>query len=111
MATLTTERTLPTTPRTEVPIGSNPSYQAYQILHWGFVAAPLLAGLDKFFHVLVNWDMYLAPIVPRLLRLPAHGIMLGVGVVEMAAAVIVAVKPRIGAYVVAAWLAGIIVNL
>ena len=90
---------------------SNPSYQAYQILHWGFVVAPIVAGADKFFHFLVNWDQYLAPFVPTMLNIPGNAFMRGVGVVEMAAGLLVAFKPRIGAYVVAAWLAAIIANL
>jgi hypothetical protein len=88
-----------------------PAYQAYQILYIGFIVAPFLAGLDKFTNFLVNWNQYLAPAVERLLPIPGHTLMLLVGIVEMAAAVLVAVRPRIGAYVVAAWLLGIIVNL
>ena len=90
---------------------SDRSYQAYQILHIGFIVAPTLAGLDKFFHVLTNWDQYLAPAIAKILPISGHGFMLLVGVVEMVAGLLVALKPRIGAYVVAAWLAGIIVNL
>jgi hypothetical protein len=89
----------------------NPAHQAYQILHWGFVAAPVLAGADKFLHLLTNWDQYLAPAFARLSPLGVHGTMLLVGVVEMVAGLVVAVKPRVGAYVVAAWLVGIILNL
>jgi hypothetical protein len=90
---------------------STPAYQAYRLLHAGFVAAPLLAGLDKFFHVLTNWDMYLAPRIAALSPIGGHGLMLVVGVVEMAAGVLVALWPRVGAYVVAAWLFAIILNL
>ena len=89
----------------------NPTYQAYQILHWGFVAAPVIAGADKFLHLLTNWDAYLAPALAKLSPLGTHGTMLVVGVIEMVAGLLVALKPRIGAYVVAAWLVGIIVNL
>lgn len=89
----------------------SPERQAYQLLHWGFVAAPVIAGLDKFSHLLTNWDQYLAPVFARALGGSAHGFMLVVGVVEIVAGLLVAVRPRIGAYVVAAWLAGIIVNL
>ena len=88
-----------------------PAYQAYQILHVGFVVAPILAGVDKFLHVLTNWDMYLAPVIARLSPIGGHGFMLLVGVIEIVAGLLVALKPRIGAYVVAAWLVGIIVNL
>ena len=89
----------------------SPAYQAYQILHWGFVALPIIAGLDKFFGVLASWDKYLAPAVAAHLPNSAHTFMMIVGVVEIAAGLLVAVKPRIGAYVVAAWLVAIIGNL
>lgn len=89
----------------------DPGYQAYQILHVAFVAAPILAGLDKFFHLLVNWDQYLAPFVNNLLGGHGHAFMLVVGVIEVVAGVGVALKPKVFAYVVAAWLLGIIFNL
>src|SRR5438477_12891718 len=85
---------------------ANPTYQAYQILHVAFVLAPILAGLDKFFHFLVNWDMYVAPAVSRIV--PTHGFMLAVGIIEICAGIVVALRPRIGAYVVAVWLWAII---
>ena len=80
-------------------------------LHAGFVAAPVIAGIDKFFHLLVNWDMYLAPAIAKMLPLGVHQLMLAVGVIEIVAGLLVALKPRIGAYVVAFWLLGIIINL
>ena len=92
-------------------LAGRPAYQAYLILYVGFVALPILAGLDKFFHLLVNWDQYLAPLVTRVLPLGGHTFMLAVGVIEIAAGLLVAFRPRIGAYVVALWLWGIIVNL
>lgn len=90
---------------------SSPSYQTYQILHAGFVAAPVIAGIDKFFHLLVNWDKYMAPAIAKMSPLGVHQLMLAVGVIEIVAGLLVAVKPRIGAYVVALWLLGIIINL
>ena len=90
---------------------SSPAYQAYQILHLAFVVAPVLAGLDKFFHILENWDMYLAPAIAKLSPVSPHDLMLAVGVIEIIAGILVAIKPRIGAYVVAAWLLGIVINL
>ncbi len=90
---------------------ARPAYQAYRILHVAFVAAPVIAGVDKFLQLLVNWDKYLAPQVAALLPVDAHGFMLAVGVIEILAGLMVAFKPRIGAYVVALWLLGIIVNL
>jgi len=90
---------------------SSPAHQAFYILQIAFVAAPVIAGLDKFFHVLVNWDQYLAPAIANLSPIGAHTLMLAVGVIEMIAGILVAVKPRIGAYVVSVWLLGIVVNL
>src|SRR6059058_5854256 len=90
---------------------SSPSYQAYQILHVAFTVAPIVAGLDKFFHFLVNWDVYLSPLASKTLGIPAHSFMLGVGVIEVIAGLLVAAAPRIGGYVVALWLCGIILNL
>jgi hypothetical protein len=89
---------------------TGPAYQAFQILRAGFTIAPIVAGLDKFLHLLVDWDQYLAPFVADLLG-GAHGFMLVVGVVEIVAGIGVALKPRLFAYVVAAWLLGIVVNL
>jgi uncharacterized membrane protein YphA (DoxX/SURF4 family) len=86
-----------------------PAYQAYQLLHLGFIAAPILAGLDKYLEILTDWDKYLAPVFANLLG--AETFMLVVGIIEIVAGIGVAVKPRIFAYVVAAWLAGIILNL
>jgi hypothetical protein len=85
--------------------------QAFRILQLGFVVAPILFGLDKFFEVLVDWDRYLAPSVTDVLPVSGHSVMLVVGVIEIAAGVLVAVRPRIGGYVVAVWLWAIIVNL
>ena len=90
---------------------SRPAHQAFQILYLGFIVAPFLAGADKFAQFLTNWDQYLAPVVAGVLPVSGHTFMLFVGIVEMSAAVLVAARPRIGAYVVAAWLFGIIGNL
>jgi hypothetical protein len=92
-------------------LAGRPAYQAYLILHVGFAALPILAGLDKFSSLLVNWEQYLAPVVTRLLPVSGHTFMLAVGVIEVAAGLLVAFRPRIGACVVALWLWGIIVNL
>jgi uncharacterized membrane protein YphA (DoxX/SURF4 family) len=90
---------------------SDPAYQGYLLLRIGFAVAPILFGLDKFFNVLVDWERYLAPWIGRIVPVSASAAMHVVGVVEIAAGVIVALKPRYGAYLVAAWLGGIIVNL
>jgi hypothetical protein len=110
MSTLTAERAGTAHPASDVARNEN-VHQAYQILRWGFVAAPILAGADKFLHLLVNWNQYLSPLAARVLPFSGDAFMKVVGVVEIAAGLIVAIKPKIGAYVVSAWLVGIIVNL
>ena len=87
------------------------AYQAYRILQTGFVAAPILAGADKFLDKLTDWDKYLAPIANRMVGGHAHGFMMVAGVIEVVAGIGVALRPKIFAYVVSAWLIGIIVNL
>jgi hypothetical protein len=90
---------------------TTPSYQAYRILHLGFTVAPILAGVDKFFHVLTDWDKYLPTVVNNLVGGHGHALMLVVGVIEVVAGIGVALKPRTFSYVVAAWLGAIIINL
>jgi hypothetical protein len=90
---------------------SNPVYQAYRILYLAFVIAPIVAGIDKFFHFLVNWDQYLPPFVNSLVGGHGHELMLAVGVIEIVAGLGVAFKPRLFAYVVAVWLLLIVINL
>ncbi len=89
----------------------NGSHQAFQILRLGFTVAPIIAGLDKFLQLLTNWDKYLAPAVPNALGMQPHTFMMIVGAIEIVAGLLVAVNPRIGGYVVSAWLVGIIINL
>lgn len=89
----------------------DPTYQAFWLLRIGFTVAPILFGLDKFAHVLVDWDIYLAPEFTDLFSAEAHTLMYFVGTIEIVAGVVVLVRPRFGGYLVAAWLAGIIVNL
>jgi len=100
-----------TTDQSHAASTSSPAYQAYWILHVGFTVAPILAGLDKFFHLLVNWDQYLPGVVANVSPIKPHTLMLIVGVIEVVAGIGVWLKPRIFAYVVAAWLAVIIINL
>ena len=85
--------------------------QAFLLLRTVFTVAPIVFGLDKFLGLLTDWEQYLAPWVDGIVPGDAHQAMLAVGVVEILAGVLVAVRPAIGGYVVAAWLLGIIVNL
>jgi len=89
----------------------SPGYQAYRILQFGFTVAPIVAGLDKFFDLLVNWDQYLPSFVSGMVGGRVHSLMYLVGVIEIIAGLGVWFKPRIFAYVVAAWLLLIIANL
>ena len=85
--------------------------RAFQLLRTVFVIAPIAFGLDKFANYLTDWTIYLAPWINDIVPGDAQQAMYAVGVVEIAAGFLVAVAPRIGAFVVAAWLLGIIVNL
>jgi len=85
--------------------------EAFWILRTALTVAPILFGLDKFTNVMTDWPKYLAGRVNDLVPGSAHQAMLAVGVIEIVAGLLVAWRPRIGAYVVALWLAGIIVNL
>jgi uncharacterized membrane protein YphA (DoxX/SURF4 family) len=89
----------------------DPGYQAFLLLRIGFTALPILFGLDKFFDVFVNWESYLAPWINDIVPGNATDAMHAVGVVEILAGLAVLLKPRYGAYLVAAWLAGIVINL
>lgn len=91
----------------------SPARQAYHILHIAFVLVPIIAGLDKFFHYLTNWQMYLSARITALLPagLSGHDFMLAIGIIEIIAGLIVAFRPRVGGYLVAIWLWAIIANL
>jgi len=89
----------------------DPRYQAYLLLRVGYTVAPIVFGLDKFTNVLVHWPKYLAPWINNLVPGSGQSFMYFVGAVEIVAGVAVLLKPRYGAYLVALWLAGIIVNL
>lgn len=92
-------------------VRSDPAEQAFLLLRTAFVVAPIVMGLDKFANLLTDWPRYLAPWIDDIVPGSASAAMHVVGVVEIAAGILVAVRPRWGAYVVAAWLAGIIFNL
>src|SRR4051812_4067904 len=90
---------------------SNPVFQAFALLRIGFTVAPILFGLDKFLDWLVDWKIYLAPQINDLIPGNAHQAMLAIGVIEVVAGIAVAVRPKLGGYLVAAWLGGVIVDL
>ncbi|HEY1715942.1 MAG TPA: hypothetical protein VGG07_23790 [Solirubrobacteraceae bacterium] len=88
-----------------------PAYQAYMTLRVGFTVLPIVMGVDKFFNNLVDWEKYLAHWILNISPFTATGTMHVVGIIEIAAGVLVAIKPRYFAYLVAAWLGGIILDL
>jgi uncharacterized membrane protein YphA (DoxX/SURF4 family) len=90
---------------------SDARYQAYTLLRIAFTVAPIAFGLDKFFNVLVDWPIYLAPWINDIAPGSGQDFMYVVGAIEIVAGVSVALKPRYGAYIVAGWLAGIVINL
>ncbi|MHC8608409.1 hypothetical protein ACW4FP_12225 [Paenarthrobacter ureafaciens] len=87
------------------------SRQAFVLLRTIFTVAPILFGLDKFTNLLTDWTAYLAPAATTVIPVPAQTFMYGVGIIEVIAGIIVALRPRIGSVIVALWLLGIIVNL
>jgi uncharacterized membrane protein YphA (DoxX/SURF4 family) len=89
----------------------DPRYQAFALLRLAFTIAPIAFGLDKFFNIMVYWPKYLAPWIHSITPGTSQQFMYFVGVTEILAGVTVALKPRYGAYVVAAWLGGIVINL
>src|SRR5689334_13041020 len=89
------------------PNWRDPRYQAFALMRLAFTVAPIAFGLDKFFNVLVDWPIYLAPWINDIAPGSGQDFMYFVGAVEILAGVIVALKPRYGAYVVSAWLGGI----
>jgi uncharacterized membrane protein len=93
------------------PLASAPQRQAFLLLRTVFTVAPVVFGLDKFTNLLTDWTMYLAPVVTAVVPLPAQTVMYVVGVVEVIAGLAVALRPRFGSLLVAAWLLGIIINL
>ncbi|MGZ4269112.1 MAG: hypothetical protein ACXVSX_07860 [Solirubrobacteraceae bacterium] len=98
-------------PGVRARVAADPVEQAVLLLRTAFTVAPIVVGLDKFFGVLTDWTRYLAPWINDILPGSASAAMHAVGVVEIAAGLLVAVRPRWGAYVVAAWLGGIIFDL
>ena len=90
----------------------DPAAQAFMLLRIAFALAPILFGIDKFAGVLTDdWTRYLATEYNDLIPGSAEDAMYMVGVVEIAAGLVVAIAPRFGGLLVAAWLAGIIVSL
>ena len=85
---------------------------AWWVLRIGFGVGPIIAGVDKFFNVIVNWEMYLSPLATKVVPLSPATFMHIVGVVEIVAGLVVLSRwTKIGSYVVSLWLIGIVANL
>ncbi len=94
-----------------IDLKTNYFYQAYYLLRSGYVFLPIVAGLDKFTDILTSWEIYLSPVFLKLLPITPTVFMRGIGVIEIIAGLLVALKPRLGAYIVFIWLWLIIINL
>lgn len=81
------------------------------LLRWTYGLVPIIAGVDKFTHLLTDWDKYLAPAIVNMLPMQTHRFMTIVGVIEIVAGLLVLIKPKIGSLIVGLWLAGIVINL
>jgi uncharacterized membrane protein YphA (DoxX/SURF4 family) len=92
-------------------LARDPRYQAFWMLRLAYTAIPLAMGIDKVFDGLVFWPKYLADWVDDIAPGTAQQFMYFVGIVEIVAGVLVLLKPRYAAYIVAAWMAGIVINL
>ena len=103
--------TIGTTRARSSVLTADPVRQAFLILRTAFTVAPILFGLDKFFNLMVDWPIYLAPWIDRIVPGTAQEFMYVVGAIEIVAGIVVAVRPVYGGYLVAAWLGGIVVNL
>jgi uncharacterized membrane protein YphA (DoxX/SURF4 family) len=97
--------------RTQAGEWSDARYQAYMLMRIGYTVLPLAMGIDKFFNAMVSWPTYLADWVDNIAPGTAQQFMYFVGAVEILAGILVLLKPRYAAYIVAAWLAGIVINL
>lgn len=112
MASTTTQAAAPVIRRSQPPPGlHDPTYQAFWLLRLGCFLAPGLFGIDKYFNWMTFWPKYLWVGFPHLLSITPQHFMYAVGAVEITAGLLVLLSPRYAAYVVAAWLAGIIANL
>jgi uncharacterized membrane protein YphA (DoxX/SURF4 family) len=94
-----------------IHVGISPVNRVITIMKFTYGLVPIVAGADKFTHILVNWDQYLAPQIANMLPFSPHTFMLIVGVIEIIAGILVLAKPRLGSIIVCLWLLGIALNL
>lgn len=94
-----------------LPASMSQTEKVISILRWTYGLVPIVAGADKFMHLLTDWDKYLAPQIADILPMSANSFMNIVGIIEIVAGVLVLIKPKIGSLVVGLWLIGIAINL
>jgi uncharacterized membrane protein YphA (DoxX/SURF4 family) len=94
-----------------LPANMSQTEKVISILRWTFGLVPIVAGADKFMHLLTDWDKYLAPAIANILPMSPHSFMNIVGIIEIVAGILVLIKPKIGSVVVGLWLIGIAINL
>ena len=87
------------------------TYQAYQILYYGFIALMGISGVDKFLRLMANWDTYVSPGIAKMLHVSPISLSMFAGLIELAVAVAIALKPRIGSWIFTGWMGLIVVNL
>jgi len=87
------------------------TYSAFRLLQVAFIIAPILAGFDKFFNLMTNWSQYLSPLAMRILHNHDRPFMMVVGVVEIIVGIGMIFKPKVFAYIAAAWIFLIFINL
>lgn len=104
MATITTNYV-------NAPATVNQVDRVVSVLRWTYGLVPIVAGADKFMHLLTDWDKYLAPVVTDIIPLTPNTFMSIVGVIEIVAGIIVLARPKIGSVIVGFWLLGIVINL
>ena len=93
------------------PVATRSSDRVIPILRATYGLVPIVAGADKFVNLLTDWDKYIAPVVLDVLPLSPGTFMAIVGVIEIAAGVLVLARPKVGSLVVAGWLLAIALNL
>lgn len=94
-----------------VPVVRSRVDRVATVLRWTYGLFPIVAGADKFAHMLTNWNKYLSPVVTDVLQIPANTFMSLVGVIEVIAGLLVLAAPRVGSLIVGFWLLGIAANL
>jgi hypothetical protein len=93
------------------PVAVNQVDRVISVLKWTYGLVPIVAGADKFMHLLTDWNQYLAPVVTDVLPLSAGTFMSIVGVIEIVAGIIVLTRPKLGSVIVGCWLLAIAINL